>query len=435
MKIGIIGGGFTGLAAGYALQKNNHQITIIEKDKYPGGLAIGFKDKAWNWSMEKHYHHFFTNDDSILALAKEIKHKVIIKRPKTSIFLNNEIFQLDSPVKALRFPKLSLPDRIRMGIALGVLRYNPFWKPLEKIKTSDYLPPAMGEKAYKMIWEPQLIGKFGNYSNDISLAWFWARIKKRTTKLAYPEGGFLEFAENLSRKIEGNGGKILLNTEVTEIESNKSVAVKFRKIGDLKSACRQTRFEIENYDAVIVTLPSFIFLKIAINLSEEYKTKLNKLKSLGAINLVLRLKEKFFKDNTYWLSVCDTTSPIMAIVEHTNFMDKKNYNNENLVYAGKYLPFDHPYFSKTKEELLAIYDPFFKKINKDYKKSLIDYCLFKSSFAQPIIPVNYSKIIPPFETPLKNVYLANIQQVYPWDRGTNYAVELGKKVAKMICAD
>ena len=67
-----------------------------------------------------------------------------------------------------------------------------------------------------------------------------------------------------------------------------------------------------------------------------------------------------------------------------------------------------------------------------YQLSTINYQLFKTPFSQPIIPINYSKIMPPFETPLKNVYLTNIQQVYPWDRGTNYAVELGQKIAKIV---
>jgi protoporphyrinogen oxidase len=137
-------------------------------------------------------------------------------------------------------------------------------------------------------------------------------------------------------------------------------------------------------------------------------------------------------DNTYWLSVCDTTSPVMAVVEHTNFMDKRHYNNEHLVYLGNYLPNDDPNFSKSKEQLLTLYDPFLKKLNKDYRKNLIGYEVFRAPFAQPIVPVHYSRQIPPFQTPLHNVYLANIQQVYPYDRGTNYAALLGEKVANLV---
>ncbi len=426
MNIAIIGAGFTGLSAGYTLAKHKHKVTLFEKDALPGGLALGFREKEWEWSLEKHYHHWFANDTSVLNLAKEIHHEVIVKRPKTSVYVNESIYQLDSPMHVLTFPKLPIRDRLRMAVVLGVLKYNPFWQPLEHIQASNFLSKSMGKNAYQTLWEPQLHNKFGSYIDDISLAWFWARIKKRTAKLVYPKDGFLSFANDLVKTIEAHGGKIFFDTEVKEITSKKNVQVKFG-IGNLK-------FEIRNYDKVVVTLPSFFFLKIAPQLPEDYKKKLNQLKGLGAINLVLRLKEPFLTDGTYWLGICDKNAPIMAIVEHTNFMDKKYYNNEHIVYLGNYLPADHPYMKMTATELLKTYDPYLKKINSTYHLSLITYHLFRVPFAQPIIPLNYSKIIPPFQTPLPNVYLANIQQVYPWDRGTNYAVELGGKVARLIAS-
>jgi protoporphyrinogen oxidase len=128
----------------------------------------------------------------------------------------------------------------------------------------------------------------------------------------------------------------------------------------------------------------------------------------------------------------DLKSPILAIVEHTNFMDKKHYNNEHLIYLGNYMPQTDPRFGMSADELLKLYDPWLKKINPTYKSSIIGYRLFKAPFAQPIIPPNYSKNVPPLKTPLENVFLANIEQVYPWDRGTNYAVELGQKVSDLI---
>ncbi|MCL5113583.1 MAG: FAD-dependent oxidoreductase [Patescibacteria group bacterium] len=426
MKIGIIGAGFTGLSAAYDLVKNGHEVSVFEKDSKPGGLAIGYKEPGWEWTLEKHYHHWFTNDRNILNLAKEINYKVLINRPKTSVYVDGNLYQLDSPRSVILFPRLSVFDRFRMAGVIGILRYFPFWKLLEGIKTEEFLSKTMGEKAYEKIWEPQLKNKFGDFTKDIALSWFWARIKKRTPSLVYPQGGFLAFAQTLVAKIEKAGGKLYFNTEVKEIICDKEMAeIKFQE--SLK-----TKTKNEKFDKVIVTLPSFFFIKIAPSLPEDYKRELLTLKGLGAINLVLRLKEKFLKDGTYWLSVCDKKSPIMAIVEHTNFIDNKHYNNEHIVYLGNYLPSDHPYMKITADELLKIYDPYLRKINRNYKSSIINFKLFQVPFAQPIIPVNYSKIVPPFQTPLPNVYLANIQQVYPWDRGTNYAVELGQKVARLI---
>jgi len=424
MKIGIVGAGLTGLSAAYKLSKSGHDVTIFEAEEKPGGLAVGFYKKDWRWPLEKYYHHFFTNDKFILQLAKEINHKIIIKRPKTSTLINNNISQLDSPITLMRFPFLTFTEKLRMGISLALLRYSPIWQLFDKFKAIEILPKIMGKKGFEMIWKPLFEAKFRNYTDDISLAWFWARIRKRTNSLAYPEGGFLLFAENLCQKIRDNGGKIYFNSQVVKIDSTKKAALKILN--------KDGKISVFEFDKIIVTLPSFIFLKITPDLPLAYRKKLESLKSLGSTSLLLRLRKTFLEDGTYWLNVCDKKSPLMAVVEHTNFMDKSNYNDEHLVYIGHYLPKTHPYFSMKGVELLEKFDPYLKRINKNYRKDLIGLEFFKTPFAQPIMSIGYGKKIPPFETPLKNVYLANIEQVFPWDRGTNYAIGLGQKIAKIV---
>lgn len=426
MKIGVIGAGFTGLSAAFYLQKEGHTITIFEREKNPGGLAIGYREKGWNWTLEEHYHHWFTNDKSVLDLAKEISHTVIIKRPKTSSFVEDDIYQLDSPISLLKFPKLSPLERFRTGVAIGLLRYDPFWKILENFTAEPYLRKIMGKVAYQKIWEPLLINKLGKYSKIVSLAWFWARVYKRTTNLAYPKGGFLEFAKHLEREIKNKNGLFYYGTEITNISSKNTPTINFSVDGKTKT---------HSFDAVIVTVPMFVFSKLAPSLPQSYVNKYSNLKGIGAVNIVLCLKNKFFKDGTYWLNMCDRKSPILAIVEHTNFMNKKDYGNGHILYIGNYMEVSDPRFSMTAKQLLDLYDPWLTKINPNYKLQIINYKLFRAPFAQPIIPIHYSKKIPPFKTPLNKVFLANIQQVYPWDRGTNYAVELGKKVSEYITND
>lgn len=418
MNIAIIGAGFTGLSAGYYVSKQGHHVTIFEKDTKPGGLAVGFRKKEWDWTFEEHYHHWFSNDEDVLSLARDIDFPVLLKRPKTSVYVDGAIYQLDSPRHVLSFPRLSLLEKVRMAGVLATLKFNPFWQPLEKIHAHTFLKSAMGERAYEMLWEPQLFNKFGSYYTDLSLAWFWARIAKRTPKLAYPAGGYLKFAEQLVHKIEKEGGEFMFGSNVKSIESGKNVRI----IAD----------KPYSFDALIFTGSSGLFSKLTQGLSPTYIKSLTSLKSLGAMNLVLRLRRQFMVDSTYWLSVCDKDAPIMAIVEHTNFMNGAHFNNEHLVYVGNYLPVDDKRFSMNTKEILKLYDPFLIKINMNYKKNLIGAELFKAPFAQPIVPVNYSALVPSIKTPLPNIYLANMQQVYPWDRGTNYAVELGKRVANAI---
>ncbi len=422
MNIAIIGAGFTGLSAAYRLQQKGHTVTIYEKEDSPGGLAIGYSHPKWEWSLEQHYHHWFTNDTSILSLAKEIDYPVIIKRPKTSVYLQSKVWQLDSAKHLLTFPLLSLFERLRMaGVFFLLFRLNPYWKWLENIQTTTALPKLIGKKAYTLLWEPQLKNKMKQFVDQISLVWFWARIKKRTTSLAYPEKGFLHFAKTFADLIEKNGGKFIYTAEIESIRQEKKEVHITQKTG-----------LVEKYDKVLVTLPTHLFTKLTPQLPQKYLDSLVRLQGLGATNLVLRLRNQFFSDNTYWLSLCVPSSPLLVIVEHTNFMDKTHYNEEHLVYLGNYLSPTDKKFSYSKEQLLAHYHPFLEKLHPGYKKDLIGTDLFHAPFAQPIVPKNYSALVPPLTTPLSQVFLANMQQVYPWDRGTNYAVELGEKAASQI---
>jgi protoporphyrinogen oxidase len=159
---------------------------------------------------------------------------------------------------------------------------------------------------------------------------------------------------------------------------------------------------------------------------------------LWAQTLILETDEPIL-DKIYWLNINDRNFPFLAAVAHTNFMDKKNYNGHHLTYFGNYLPDNHPYLTMDKEQLLKEFLPYIEKLNPNFRShsspssrnSLQSY-LFTTPFAQPVHELNYSKRAPKLETPVNGLYLANLDSIYPWDRGTNYAVEMGQKAASRI---
>lgn len=419
MRIAILGAGFTGLVTALRLLQKGYEVIIFEKENYTGGLAVGFKRAGWQWSLEKAYHHWFTNDQSVLNLARELNFPVVIKRPSTDVFIQNQQIPFDSPRSILTFPFLPIIDRLRLGLTAAYLKFSPDYKQFENKKALSWIRQYMGEKATKLIWEPLFIGKFGDFKEEIALTWFWARVKKRTPSLAYPEGGYKLFVDRLVEEIKKMGGQIQLQTEVEKIASNQT-------------GCQITASSKKyDFDKVIVTLPSPIFAKITSGLPDDYIKKIISIPHLNAQVMILVLKKPFLKP-TYWLNITDKNFPFLVLVDHTNFMPSKYYNGEHLLYIGNYLPPNHPYLKMNKEQLLKKFDPFLKKISPDYKSGLIDKYLFVGLFAQPIVTVDYPKLIPDYKTPLKNIYLANLDMVYPWDRGTNYAVEMGEKVADEI---
>src|SRR3989344_1075742 len=420
MQIGIIGAGFTGLTAARTLQKQGHEVTIFEQESIPGGLAMGFQQPKWNWSLEKHYHHIFTSDSAIRTLSKEINVPFKFMRANTSSLIGSEIIQLDSPFKLLQFHVLSLIDRVRMGAVLAYIKYIASWQRLEQYTAHNWLQKAVGRVPYGILWEPLLKAKFGSYYKDISLAWFWARIKARTTELGYPEGGFQNLAQKLADLCKADGACIHYDATVSNIEQkDSSIQITY----GLKK---------ELFDRVIVTVPNGLFARMTPSLPREYIKKLTSFKGIGAVNMVLELDTSFFPDDVYWLNICDESYPFLAVVEHTNFIPKKNYNGTHILYVGNYLTHDHRYFSMKKEDLLKEYHPFLEKLHPGYSKHVIKTHIFHAPFAQPIVTQNFSQKILPFETPIQGIYLANMQQVYPWDRGTNFAVELGNNVAEHI---
>ncbi|MBI4630407.1 MAG: NAD(P)/FAD-dependent oxidoreductase [Chloroflexi bacterium] len=426
--IAIIGAGPTGLAAAYDLTKAGYKVTVYEGAPEVGGLASGFKAPHWEWTLEKFYHHWFQSDSSILGLIKELgwSDQVLFPRPFTVAFVNGKFEPLDSPLMALKFFLFNFPliDMIRFGFATLYLRLTPWWQPLERVTADAWTRKWYGERVYKTFWRPLLVGKFGEENLDVvNMAWLWARLHARTTRLGTFVGGFQKFLEMLADVVKGQGAEIKLNTTVTGI----------KKDGDRIRLEYGSGYEI--VDAAISTSSPALMSRIAPDLPSEYASKLSSLKSMGAVVMVITLKNRL--TNYYWHNLPKEAGfPFLALVEHTNYVDKKNFGGDHVVYCGDYLNPDHEYFRLSKEELLEKFLPALKRFNENFDRSWVkDVWVWKTNYAQPVPPVNHSQNIPPLRTPLKGLYFASMSQVYPWDRGTNFAVEIGREVAKMVMED
>ncbi len=422
MRIAIIGGGFTGLSAAYELSKAGNHVTVFEKEAHLGGLAYGFRSPEWSWHIEAAYHHLFTNDTHILGLIRNLhlSDSLIITRPVTSTLWNGRMYQLDSPMHLLRFPGLSAVDKIRTAAILGFFKFWPFWRTLESVTAEQLLVSIGGKRAWNTIWEPLLYGKFGVHAPHVAASWFWARIVKRTPRLCYIRGGFHTLVLSLERAITAKGGIIHTGSTVDSItRTGKS----FRVAYGGKSL---------TVDRVLVTLPTPLALKL-IPIPSHYTKDLLTIPHLHAQTLILETDRPLLK-RVYWLNVTDKKAPFLAAVAHTNFMDSKDYGGKHLTYFGNYLPPNHPYLTMTKERLFREFLPYIRKLCPSImseRKSMRSY-MFVGPFAQPVHEKHYSRKIPPIGTPIPGLYMANMDYIVPWDRGTNYAVELGKRAAEHI---
>jgi len=422
MRVGVVGAGITGLTAAYELAKRGHFVEVFEASEKAGGLASGFKDENWAWPLERFYHHWFASDHAVLDLLKELglKEKVFFPRPITSIWYKGKAYPFDSPWAVLRFPHLPFISKIRFGLVGLYLRLTANWKPLEKHTAHEWLLRHMGNQAYSVLWEPLLAGKFGPSYKEVNMAWFWARLHKRSPRLGYMEGGFQTFADTLVSRIEEKGGLIHLKSPVKQIkrESNHLEVVSLAGV--------------KRFDAVLATCSPKILASIARGLPDNYLEYLSKLHSLGAVVLVVALKCPLTQGH-YWINLPKGEFPFLALVEHTNYISPRYYGGDHIVYLGDYVPTTHEYFRLSKEKIEELFLPHLSRFNPSFRPDWIRKTwLFREPYAQPVPLVNHSRMVPSLETPIPGLYWASMHHVYPWDRGTNYSVELGKKVAEKI---
>jgi protoporphyrinogen oxidase len=172
-------------------------------------------------------------------------------------------------------------------------------------------------------------------------------------------------------------------------------------------------------------------------LPSAYLAQLHALKSMGAVVLILALTHQLSEEGIYWHNLPKGEGfPFLALCEHTNFVSPQYFGGDHIVYCGDYLVPGHEYFAMTHDELLERFLPALPRFNSKFDRSWIRKSwLFREPYAQPVPPVNHSRNIPDIRTPIPRLYFASMSQVYPWDRGTNYAVEIGRRTAQMILAD
>ncbi|MFN2143411.1 MAG: NAD(P)/FAD-dependent oxidoreductase [Candidatus Promineifilaceae bacterium] len=435
MKFAVVGAGIAGLSAAYDLLGAGHEVLIYEAANQPGGLAAGFRDERWEWPLEKFYHHLFTSDKQIISLVKELgmEDELFFPRPTTSVIYDDRIVPFDSPQRWITFPGFNLLDVGRFGLVSAYLRFSKSWRTLEKETADSWMRRWYGDKIYEMTWQPMLIGKFGPYYREANMAWMWARLHVRSPKLGYFVGGFQTFVDRLAEAVEQRGGEIRLGSPVSRIESLGESGLRLVTADD----------EII-FDRVLATTSPGLLARIADGLPDAYTDSLRDLKSMGAVVMTLALKQPLLAaSNTYWLNIpahspdkSKNEIPFLALVEHTNYIDRKHYGGDTIVYCGDYVPADHAYFSMSQDELQELFTGVLHKFNPDFKPQWVRKSwVFRERYAQPVPGLNHSEKIPSIRTPLNGLYLASMSQVYPWDRGTNFAVEIGRHAAQLMLDD
>jgi len=418
MRYGVIGAGVLGMIAALRLLEGGHDVTILEAGDDVGGLAGSFEIEPGIW-LEKFYHHIFRSDHHIAALIEEVGLGPSLRwhQPETAMQSGGKVEPFDTPAAVLRFSGLPVVDRVRLGAGVALLKAMPRSGPLEDVSARRWLSRVMGGNAYRVVWEPLLRGKFGTSADDVSMAWLWARIHDRTRQLGYLDGGFHQLYSRLAARIAERGGELVTGFRAAAIAPRGT-----------EITVRSADGREETFDRLISTLPAH--LTLAITRDARVDTAPSGPRppdALGAHCLIVGLDRPL--TGRYWIGVADPSSPFLAVVEHTAMLQPAAYGGRHLVYFGNYVPHDDRLFDETPDETLDRYVPAIRRLNPAFDPSWVgDRWSFGARFAQPIVTPGFRKRIPPFETPIPNLFIASMFQVFPHDRGQNYSIELAERI-------
>jgi len=453
VRVAVIGAGVCGLVAAHRLARAGHAVDVYERWPGLGGQAATL-DVGDGHRLERYYHHLFTSDRHIADLFAELGMPDAIEwRPSSvAFFARGALHPFVTPLDLLRFPPLSPLARVRMGAAaLALQRFAGDRAPYERVTARAWIERRMGRQAWEEVWGPLLRGKFGERADDIAMVWLWSKLRLRRSvrgedvrqeRLGYPRDSWEPLFAALERSIAGAGGRVLTDAPAAAIaRSGSGFGVRAGAPGSFRAGHDPRAFERAgeaSYDRVLATVPNDVFEQLlepalAAEVGEAYLARARGIEYFAALCLLLELDRRF--SPYYWTNVADRALPFVGLIEHTNFIEPERYGGRRFLYVANYLPHDHELLGLGADALLARYEGGLRAVNPGFARGWVRRSWrHVEPAAQPIVTVGYGDRIPPLHTPAPGLVLANTTQVYPEDRGTNYAVRLGDEAARALLA-
>ena len=429
MKIAIIGAGPTGLVAAHELLKTGASVTIFEGEGDVGGLVRMVPSEGE--PLEAFYHHIFTSDGAVPELAEEmgLKDRLRWYKPSNALFVRGKLRPFTTPGDLLRLDALSLMDRVRFGLFVLRAQRRRHWGELEGITARQWVEKEAGRAVYEVLWHPLLRSKFGEHADDIGATWLWNKIKLRSSSrgahqhqemLGYMDGGFGLLYETLAEDLRRRGGQIRLSCPVKRVDRAFE--------GGLRVTTPEGE---ERFDRLLATCSPAALASLAPGLPEDFRHRLTALRHMA--NLCLLMECDASLSPYYWISVAEERCPFVAVVEHTNLLPSSRYGGRHVIYLSRYIDPEDPLFQAPSSEVEAVFLDALEGLFPAWSRDSVRRSrLFRARDAQPVAVRSYDALRPPHATPWPEVTLAAMAQIFPEDRGQNYALRMGRRAPELM---
>ena len=426
----IIGGGITGLSAAYIAAKKGQQVTIIEASIDFGGLLSTFQ--IGGNRLERYYHHFFTHDEELNWLIKDlgIEDKLFFKKTTMGVFKNGKIYNFNSLLDLFQFKPIHFIDKIKFGLTSLYLGKIADWKKYEHISCMAWFKKWAGKSTTSSLWAPLLEIKFGPFASKVPLSWMIGRLRQRMNsrkngdeRLGYLDGSLQVLLDTLLEKLKELNVELVNESPIDQINFNE---------GTISSIMKGDKTYVgKNY---LFTMPATILSKILATEKPEFASSLSEISYFGAICVILELNKPL--SSIYWLNIADAGFPFGGIIEHTNFIDKEKYNGSHIAYLSRYFAMDEKIATMSEEEVKELMINQLYKIYPDFKSSwLKNVFIYRSNTAATVCDLNFSTKVPRCHTKIDNMFIANMSHVYPDERSTNNSIKIAIEALKLMGLD
>jgi protoporphyrinogen oxidase len=411
-----------GLAVAYQLALDGHQPVLFEADDRVGGMAASFDFNGLE--IERYYHFHCISDHAFLKMLDELDLADQMRwiETKMGYWYQSRLQPWGNPVALLKFKGLSLVAKFRYGLHAFLCTKRKDWTPLDNLEATGWIKRWVGAEAYEVLWRRLFDYKFYEFTDNLSAAWIWSRIRRIgrsryslfREKLGYLEGGSNTLLQAMKSAIEAKGGEVRLKSPIGKvvIESNKVHGLEV----DGKS---------ERFDKIISTIPLPYVTKLMPDLPSDVLSKFKSVKNIAVVCVIAKLRKRVSEN--FWLNTNDPDMDIPGLVEYSNLRPL----DQHIVYVPFYMPGEHPKFAESDQVFLDKVKRYLKKINPDLSDDdFIDIRASRYRFAQPICDPGYLSKLPSVELPIKGLWVADTSYYYPEDRGISESIDFGRKVAK-----
>ncbi len=437
----IIGGGLLGLSTGYFLARAGHRVTVLEAGPQLGGLANDVEVAGVR--VDRFYHCILNSDDSLMSLIDEVglSDELRMVPVQAGFYTNGRTYPISKPLDLLRFPPISLLDRLRLVRSLLACKRVKDWHDLEQVDVETWLRKLSGDRVFEQLWRPLLSAKFDGNFRATPATYIWSRtVRMADTRstggqremAGHLVGGYQTLCRRLAERIEELGGTVRVNAPAQRI---------YTQDGQVSTIATDRDFI--DCDSLVLTVPLPISARLLDEhqnygmapdqtLLDSYVTAVEDMQNyLGVVCVLLMLRRPLSENYTLYLA--DDDLPFTAVIESTNLIDPALVGNRHLVYLPKYADHTSNVFQYPDDHIRDWFLASLRQIYPDLRDDdIIAAPVFRAPFVEPLHPLGSLGTVPPTKTPLGGVWLGSTKHFYPRLNNADSVTRLGRELAAAV---